>query len=41
MRQITFRTLGDVSGGKLVEHKQYIFKYDDDMPDIKNWTGNF
>ncbi|MCL4427823.1 MAG: phosphoketolase family protein [Deltaproteobacteria bacterium] len=23
--------------GKLIEHKGYILKYDDDMPEIKNW----
>jgi xylulose-5-phosphate/fructose-6-phosphate phosphoketolase len=23
---------------KLIEHKQYICRYGDDMPDIKDWT---
>ncbi len=26
---------------RLVEHKQYILKYDDDMPEIKNWKGDW
>ena len=26
---------------RLIEHKQYILKYDDDMPEIKNWKGSW
>ncbi|MHB1704096.1 MAG: phosphoketolase family protein [bacterium] len=26
---------------RLIEHKQYILKYDDDMPEIKNWKGDW
>ena len=26
---------------KLLEHKQYIYEYGDDLPEIKNWKWNY